>query len=53
MRINPDEVHIRRDKKHKDCEWYWDEEFECTNWRDFKDGECYAWVECFKPKKKR
>ena len=51
MRIDIDNVHVRKDKCHKDCDWYWEEEFECTNWRQFIDGDDYAWLECFTPKK--
>lgn len=50
MRIDPDNIHIRKDKKHKNCDWYWYEKQECTNWRQFIDPEDYAWLECFKEK---
>lgn len=49
MKIDADDLHIRRDKKHKDCDWYDMSDFECTNWREFVDPEDYANVECFAP----
>ena len=50
MRINPDELHCLPDKQHKDCDWYYPEEYECTNWRMFIEDTLPAFVECFKPK---
>ena len=35
MRIDIDNVHVRKDRKHEDCDWFDDSDFECTNWRDF------------------
>ena len=51
MKIDPDNLHIRRDKTHKDCDWYYPEEMECTNWGEFVEDCLPAYVECFKPKK--
>ena len=48
MRIDIDNVHVYKDRKHKDCDWFDEDDFECTNWRDFRDPEDYAWLECFK-----
>ena len=49
MKIDADNLHIRRDKKHKDCDWYDEKNMECTNWKEFEDPEGYAIVECFAP----
>jgi hypothetical protein len=48
-KIDIDNVHILRNKKHKDCDWYDFNEFECTNWRELIDPECNAFVECYAP----
>lgn len=48
-KIDADNLHLLKTKKHKDCDWYDQEEFECTNWRELTDGEDYAILECFKP----
>lgn len=32
MKINADNLHCLPDKQHKDCDWYYPEEMECTNW---------------------
>ena len=50
MRIDIDNVHVRKDRKHEDCDWFDESDFECTNWRDFRDPIDYAWRECFKEK---
>ena len=50
MKINPDDLHLHPTKQHKDCDWYWQEEMECTNWRMFIEDILPAYVECFKPK---
>ena len=48
-RIDADNLHVRKDKRHKDCDWYDPTDFECTNWKKFTDGDDYANVECFQP----
>ena len=48
-RIDADNLHVRKDKRHKDCDWYDPTDFECTNWKTFTDGDDYAIVECFQP----
>lgn len=49
MKIDADNLHIRNDKKHRDCDWFDVNDFECTNWREFVDPEDYANVECYAP----
>ena len=49
MKIDPDNLHCHPTKKHKDCDWYYPEEMECTNWKTFWEDTCPAFVECFKP----
>lgn len=49
MKIDADDLHIRPDKKHKDCDWYHHEEMECTNWGEFEEDCQPAYVECFAP----
>ena len=50
MKIDADNLHVRGDRKHKDCDWYDENDFECTNWGEFKDPEGCAFVECYAPK---
>lgn len=49
MKIDPDNLHIRKDKQHKDCDWYDEKDMECTNWGEFIEDILPAYVECFKP----
>lgn len=49
MKLNPDDLHIHPDKQHKDCDWYDNEEMECTNWREFMEDTQPAFVECYAP----
>lgn len=50
MKIDIDNVHVCKDRKHEDCDWFDESDFECTNWMDFRDPKDYAWLECFKEK---
>ena len=49
MKINPDNLHIMKDKKHRDCDWYDEKEMECTNWGEFIENILPAYVECYAP----
>lgn len=49
MKLNPDDLHLHPTKKHKDCDWYDESNFECVNWKELWDPECEAFVECFAP----
>ena len=49
MKIDADDLHCLPDKTHKDCDWYYPEEMECTNWREFMEDCLPAYVECFAP----
>ena len=49
MKINPDNLHIMKDKKHRDCDWYDEKEMECTNWGEFIENIFPAYVECYAP----
>ena len=49
MKINPDNLHIMKDKKHQDCDWYDEKEMECTNWGEFIENILPAYVECYAP----
>ena len=49
MKINADDLHCLPDKTHKDCDWYYPEEMECTNWGEFKEDILPAYMECFAP----
>ena len=52
MKLDVDNLHVYKKYYHKDCEWYWMENMECTNWRTFKDPEDYALLECFQKRKR-
>ena len=49
MKINPDNLHIMKDKKHRDCDWYDEKNMECTNWGEFIENILPAYVECYAP----
>ena len=49
MKINPDNLHIMKDKKHRDCDWYDEKEMECTNWGEFIENILPAYVACYAP----
>ena len=52
-KIDADNLHILKEHKHKECWWFWEQEFECTNWGWFVDPEEYAILECFTEDEKR
>ena len=49
MKIDADNLHIMKDKKHRDCDWYDEKEMECTNWGEFIENILPAYVECYAP----
>ena len=50
VKIDADNLHILKEHKHNECDWFWEDELECTNWCTFVDPEDYAILECFTEK---
>ena len=49
MKIDADNLHVRNNKKHRDCDWYDEKNMECTNWGEFIENIPPAYVECYAP----